>query len=147
MSTFSKLQRNITYKTYIIDILFSFVLALLSSNFIYFPLLIGIFITLDLRLSFVLPFLFFTEITHGYLYLSLISFYFIYKYYIYPIFSIKLDKNYIHFLSIPLVYILYFLFLESYYTINDIFFNINYLFILYYILVEELLLLIDKRLK
>jgi len=145
MSTFSKLQRNISYKTYLIDILLAFLISLLSSSFIYFPLLIGLFITLDLRLSFVLPFLFFTEITHSFLYFSLITFYFIYKYYFYVVLSIKINKNYLNFISIPLVYILYFTFLSSYYIIQEEYFQLDYMMIIYYILIEELLLILDKK--
>jgi len=147
MPTFSELQRNITYKNYIVDILFSFIIVMLSSSFIYFPLLIGIFITLNLRLSFIIPFLFFTSITHSFVYFSLILFFFIYKKYIYLFLKITLDKYYIDFISIIFVYLLYFLFLTSYYTMQDIFFEVNYTFILYYILIEELLLIIKQKVK
>jgi len=147
MPTFSELQRNITYKNYIVDILFSFIIVMLSSSFIYFPLLIGIFITLNLRLSFIIPFLFFTSITHSFVYFSLILFFFIYKKYIYLFLKITLNKYYIDFISIIFVYLLYFLFLTSYYTMQDIFFEVNYTFILYYILIEELLLIINQKVK
>jgi len=146
MSTFPKLQRNISYKIYIKDLLLSFFIAYLSSSFIYFPLLIGLFISLNLRLSFILPFLFFTQITHSFVYFSLIIFYFIFKYYLYPVLYIKINKEYITYFSIPLIYLLYFSALISYYTINDINFNVNVIFIVYYILIEELLAILDKKL-
>jgi len=145
MSTFSELQRSVSYKKYITDFLLAFIISLISSSFIYFPLLIGLFITLNLRLTFVIPFLFFTQITHSFLYFSLIIFYFIYKYYLYVILSIKINKNYLNYISIILVYIFYFTFLSSYYTIQDKYFELNYLIIIYYILVEELLFILDKK--
>jgi len=145
MPTFSKLQRNISYKTYLIDLILSFVLSLLSSEFIYFPLLIGLFITINTRLSFIIPLLFFTETTHNFPYFSLIAFYFIYKNYIYPVFYIKIEKKFVDYISIVLVYVLYFSLLESYSTIQDEDFHINVIFILYYILVEEILIFIHKR--
>jgi len=147
MPTFPKLQRNITYKNYIIDLILSFIIVSFSSSYIYFPLLIGLFITLNMRISFILPFLFFTTITHSFIYFSLIIFYFIYKKYIYLILEIKLNKNFIDFISIVLVYLLYFLFVASYYTIQDIPFNINHLFIYYYILIEEFILIFIQKVK
>ena len=145
MSTFPKLQRNISYKNYLIDLILSFVLASLNSEFIYFPLLIGVFITIDIRLSFIIPFLFFTETTHNFPYFSLIAFYFIYKNYIYPIFYIKIEKKFVDYISIILVYVLYFSLVSSYYTIQDENFHIHVMFILYYIIIEEILLFIHKR--
>ena len=145
MPTFPKLQRNISYKNYLIDLILAFILALLNSEFIYFPLLIGLFITINVRLSFIIPFLFFTETTHNFAYFSLIIFYFIYKNYIYPILYIKIEHSLINYISIILVYLLYFTLLESYYTIQDENFNIHIMFIIYYILIEEILLLLDKR--
>ena len=147
MPTFPKLQRNITYKNYIIDLILSFIIVSFSSSYIYFPLLIGLFITLNMRISFILPFLFFTTITHSFIYFSLIIFYFIYKKYIYLILEIKLNKNFIDFISIVLVYLLYFLFVASYYTIQYIPFNINHLFIYYYILIEEFILIFIQKVK
>ena len=145
MPTFSKLQRNITYKNYLIDLFLAFILASLNSEFIYFPLLIGLFITINVRLSFIIPFLFFTETTHSFPYFSLIIFYFIYKNYIYPIFYIKIEHTFINYISIILVYLLYFSLLSSYYIIQDKDFHIHIMFIIYYIIIEELLLLLDKR--
>jgi len=139
MQTFPKLQRSIPYKTYIVDLLLAFVLALISSSYIYFPLLIGLVITANVRLSFSLPFLFFIEISHSFVFLSLIIFFIIYTQYIYPVLEIVLKKEYANFLSIVLVYLLYFASLSSYSTINDTEFNINIIFIIYYILVEQLL--------
>jgi len=148
MPTFPKLQRNISYKNYLIDILLSFIIVFFNSSFIYVPLFIGLVISLNFRLSFVFPFLFFTEITHNYIYLSLIVFYLIYKRYLYPFLFVILNKSYINIISIIFVYFIYFLFLTAFYVINDIEIDINYLYILYYILTEELLLFfINKELK
>jgi len=144
MPTFPKLQRNISNQNYLIDILLSFIIVLFNSTFIYFPLFIGLVITLDLNLVFVLSFLFFTEITHNFPYLSLILFYFIYKNYIYFILSIKIDKNYINILSIFLVYFLYFLSLSAYYTINEIDFEFNPIYLFYYGLIEALFLFLKE---
>ena len=143
MSTFSKLQRNISYKIYL-DLLLAFLIVLLNSSFIYIPLFIGLFITINVRKSFLLPFLFFTEIMHNFAYFSLIGFYFIYKNYIYSILQIQFTKLYANFLSIILVYILYFLLLSSYFTINDINIHFNYIYLVYYILIEELILFIKE---
>jgi len=143
MSTFSKLQRNISYKIYL-DLLLAFLIVLLNSSFIYIPLFIGLFITINLRKTFLLPFLFFTEIMHNFAYFSLIGFYFIYKNYIYSILQIQFTKLYANFLSIILVYILYFLLLSSYFTINDINIHFNYIYLVYYILIEELILFIKE---
>ncbi len=145
MPTFPKLQRNISYKNYLTDLILAFVLALLNSEFIYFPLLIGLFITINIRLSFIIPFLFFTETSHNFPYFSLIIFYFIYRNYIYPILYIKIEHSLINYVSIILVYLLYFSLLSSYYTIQDKSFHIHIMFIIYYILIEEILLLLDKR--
>jgi len=145
MSTFSKLQRNISYKNYIIDLLFSFLLALLSSEYILVPLFIGLFITLNTRLSFILPFLFFTETLHGFPFFSLIGFYFIYKYYFYQLLAIKLEQPYTNLLSIIFVYLFYFLILLSYYTMQGINFSFHIEYLIYYILIEEILLIFDKR--
>jgi hypothetical protein len=140
MQTFPKLQRIFTTKNYLVDVIVAFVIVIFNSSFVYFPLLIGLFITLDFRISFLLTFLFFTEITHNFLFFSLIGFYFVYKHYIHPILQIKISKIYSPFISIPIVYIFYFTTLSAIYTMNDISYNFDYLYILYYILIEELLL-------
>ena len=132
MSTFSKLQRNISYKIYL-DLLLAFLIVLLNSSFIYIPLFIGLFITINVRKTFLLPFLFFTEIMHNFAYFSLIGFYFIYKNYIYNVLQIQFTKLYANFLSIILVYILYFLLLSSYFTINDINIHFNYIYLVYFL--------------
>jgi hypothetical protein len=128
MSTFPKLQRNISYKIYIIDLLLAFLIVLLNSSFIFIPLFIGLVITLDLRKSFVLPFLFFTEVMHNFLFFSLIGFYFIYKTYIYEILRIKFIKIYADAISIFLIYILYFLWFISFNILNEkvISFDVKY---------------------
>ena len=144
MQTFSKLQRNISYQTYLKDFITISGIILLNSNFIYIPLFIGLFITLEFRLSFILPFLFLTEITHSYVYFSLIAFFFVFKKYIYTFFSIFLS-NIIDYLSIPLIYILYFSFLYSYDIINNIPISINIIYIFYYILIEEFILIIKQK--
>ena len=142
MQAFPKLQRSIPYKIYIADISLAFVLALISSSFIYFPLLIGLVITANVRLSFSLPFLFFIEVSHSFVFLSLIVFFIIYTQYIYPALQIVFKKEYANFLSIVLVYVLYFASLSSYATINEMEFNFNLLYIIYYILLEQLLFIL-----
>ncbi len=147
MPTFSKLRRNLFDKNYLIfDILGSFLLALLNSQFIYFPLLIGIVISLNFRLSFVVPFLFFVSITHNFGYFSLIVFFVIYKLYIFPILSAKFHKSVVNYISVFLIYVLYFSMLSSIYTMFDIPLTINSLYIIYYIMIEEILLLIRSAL-
>jgi hypothetical protein len=138
MPSFPKLQRNITYKNYLIDIAIPFVIAMLSSSFIFFPLFIGIAITLKFRLFFVINFLIFTEITHNYPIFLLLLFAIIYKKYIYTFLELKMDKQYLNYISIFLVYILFFSFLSSFLMINSIPFHFNWLFIFYYILLEIL---------
>ncbi|NPA55629.1 MAG: hypothetical protein GXO40_04615, partial [Epsilonproteobacteria bacterium] len=76
---------------------------------------------------------------------SLIVFYFVYKYYVYEIISLKIDRGYMRYISIILVYVLYFSLLESYYTINDMSFDVDVYVIVYYIMIEELLLFFDTR--
>jgi len=145
MSTFPELQRNISYKNYLINILAGFFIALLSSKFVLFPLFIGLFITIDTSIIFILSFLFFIETLHSFPYFSLILFYLIYKNYIYKILYIKFDKTFTEFLSIILVYLLYFLVLTSYYTIQDINVNFNISYFIYYIFIEEIILFLYKR--
>ena len=144
MPPFSKLQRNISYKNYITDFLISFIIVYLSSSFIYFPLFIGLFITLNLRLSLVIPFLLFTEITHNFIPFSLIIFFFIYKLYIYPTLFIKFSKDYINIISMFLIYVLYFSLLVSINILFDTPFNFNIIYLIYYGLLELLLFKVIK---
>jgi len=144
MPTFPKLQRNITYKIYLKNFITISVIVLLNSSFIYVPLFIGLFITLNLRLSFILPFLFFTEIAHSFIYSSLILFYFIFKKYIYSFFN-SILFNITDYLAIVSIYILYFSFLYAYNIMNNSVISFNFTYILYYILIEELLLFIYKK--
>jgi len=146
MQTFSKLQRNISYKKYLKDFITISGIIFLNSNFIYVPLFIGLFITLDVSLSFILPFLLLTEITHSYIYFSLILFYFIFKKYIYLVFKMFLSES-TDYLSIPIIYILYFSFIYSYNIINNIPLSIDFIYILYYILIEELILILYNNKK
>jgi len=144
MPPFSELQRNISYKNYITDFLISFIIVYLSSSFIYFPLFIGLFITLNLRLSLVIPFLLFTEITHNFIPFSLITFFFIYKLYIYPTLFIKFSKDYINIISMFLIYVLYFSLLVSINIIFDTPFNFNIIYLIYYGFIELLLFKVLK---
>jgi len=144
MQTFPKLQRNISYKIYLNDLIIAFILALLNSSFIYFPLLLGFF---HLRLSFILPFLFFVETTHSFPFFSLILFFIIYNKYIYPVIQVVIKKDYQELISIFLIYFLYFSFIIAFFTINDKFFQFNFLFILYYIFIDQLLSIFYKVLK
>jgi len=144
MPPFSELQRNISYKNYITDFLISFIIVYLSSSFIYFPLFIGLFITLNLRLSLVIPFLLFTEITHNFIPFSLITFFFIYKLYIYTTLFIKFSKDYINIISMFLIYMLYFSLLVSINIIFDTPFNFNIIYLIYYGFIELLLFKVIK---
>jgi hypothetical protein len=144
MPSFSKLQRNISYKNYLIDIIIPFIIVLFSSSFVLFPLFIGIIITLKFRILFLATFLVFTEASHNYPMFILILFALIYKKYIYTFLQLKIDKQYIDYISIIIVYALFFSFLYSFLMISSVafVFNINYLF--YYILIEILILKVLK---
>jgi hypothetical protein len=144
MPSFSKLQRNITYKNYLIDITIPFIIVMFSSSFILFPLFIGIIITLKFRLLFLINFLAFTEITHNYPLFLLLLFTIIYKKYIYTFLELKIDKQYIEYVSIIFTYILFFSFLSSFLMINSIPFTFSWNYIFYYILLEILVLKVLK---
>jgi hypothetical protein len=144
MPSFPKLQRNITYKNYLIDITIPFIIVIFSSSFILFPLFIGTIITLKFRLLFLINFLIFTEISHNYPLFLLLLFTIIYQKYIYPFLELKIDKQYIKYFSIILIYILFFSFLSSFLMIISIPFSFNWNYIFYYILVESLILKVLK---
>ena len=144
MPPFSKLQRNISYKNYLIDIAISFIIVMLSSSFILFPMFIGIMITLQIRPLILITFLIFTEITHNYPLFILLLFALIYKKYIYTFLELKVDKQYIEYLSIILIYLLFFSFLSSCFMISSIPFTFNWIYIFYYILLEILILKVFK---
>jgi hypothetical protein len=144
MPSFPKLQRNITYKNYLIDIIIPFIIVMFSSSFVLFPLFIGIIITLKFRLLFLVSFLIFTEVTHNYPLFLLLFFTIIYKKYIYSFLELKIDKQYIKYISIILIYILFFSFLSSFLMIISIPFNFNWSYIFYYILIEILILKVLK---
>jgi len=143
MPSFPKLQRNISYKSYL-DITISFIIVMLSSSFILFPMFIGIMITLQIRPLILITFLIFTEITHNYPLFILLLFALIYKKYIYTFLELKIDKQYIEYLSIILIYLLFFSFLSSFFMISSIPFTFNWIYILYYILLEILILKVFK---
>jgi len=144
MPPFPKLQRNISYKNYLIDIAISFIIVMLSSSFILFPMFIGIMITLKVKPLILITFLIFTEITHNYPLFILLLFALIYKKYIYTFLELKVDKQYIEYLSIILIYLLFFSFLSSFFMISSIPFTFNWIYIFYYILFEILILKVFK---
>jgi len=144
MPTFPELQRNITYKDYLVDITIPFVIVIFSSSFILFPLLIGLIITLKFRPLFLVSFAVFTEVTHNYPLFLLLLFALIYKKYVYLFLEIKISKEYIEYISIATIYILFFSFLYAFFMSFSIPFNFNILYIVYYIIIELLLLKVLK---
>lgn len=144
MQTLSNVQRNSYDKKYIkisFEIIIAFLLASLSSSFIYFPMLIGLSIVrFDKYKFFLFSFLFFTEITHGLIIFSLILFYFIFKEFILFLLKDRIEASFIPYFSIFLIYTLYFGILSILYYLFDISSMYNYtLIFLYYILIEMLL--------
>jgi hypothetical protein len=139
MSSFSKLQRNFAYKNYLIEGLFAFVVVLLSSSFIYFPLMIGFLAFSKMNRVIFYLFLFFTEVTHNFPFLSLLFFYLIFNTYVYPFFRSKIDTHYLNFVAIFSFYFFYFVMIDSYYILEEIPFDFNYFYIFYYVLVESFL--------
>jgi hypothetical protein len=145
MQTLSNVQRNFYDKKYIkifIEIFISFLLASLSSSFIYFPMLLGIVIMrFDKTKIFLFSFLLFTEITHGLFIFSLILFYCIFKEFILIFLKDKIENRFIPYLSIFLIYVLYFgVVWILYYLFNvPIIYDYSSIFI-YYILLEMLIL-------
>ena len=144
MPSFPKLQRNITYKNYLIDITIPFIIVMFSSSFIFFPLFLGIIITMKFRLFFLINFLIFTGSSHNYPLFLLLLFTLIYKKYIYNFVELKIDKQYVEYVSIISIYILFFSFLSSYLMIVSIPFIFNWTYVLYYILIEILILKVFK---
>jgi hypothetical protein len=144
MPSFSKLQRNISYKNIIIDIGIPFIIVLLNSSYILIPLFIGLVITIKPRILFLISFLLFTEITHMFPTFSLIILAYINYKFIYPFLKSFIDYQYIEYISILIIYILYFSFLHAFFIITFTSFNFDYVYIIYYIIIELLIKRIIK---
>jgi len=145
MQTFSNVQRNSYDKKYInffIEIFIAFLLASLSSSFIYFPMLLGISIIKFAKYrAFLFSFLFFTEITHGLFIFSLILFYFLFRDIIHPFLKDKIENIFIPYLSIFLIYVLYFGVVWILYHLFDIPIVYDYSVIFFYYILFEMLIL------
>jgi hypothetical protein len=144
MPSFPKLQRNITYKNYLIDITLPFIIVIFNSTYTLVPLFIGLFITIKPRILFLISFLLFTEITHMFPIFSLIIMALINYKFIYPFLKGIIDYQYREYVSILIIYILYFAFLHAFFIMTSTPFNFNYIYIIYYIIIEFLIKRIIK---
>jgi hypothetical protein len=145
MQTLSNVQRNFYDKKYIkisIEVFIAFVLTSFSSTFIYFPMLIGIvLLKFDKYKVFLFSFLLFTELTHGLFISSLFFFYFIFKEFVMNFLKGKIENQFIPYLSIILIYLLYFGIIWILYYLFNIPISYDYSTIfIYYILLEILIL-------
>lgn len=143
MQTFSKLRRNISYKVYLDyfgQLAGAFILALLSSSFLLFPILIAFVMTRYAhRTFFPVMFLYFTEITHSLPMFSLIIFFYLFNLYIHSFLTELIHKTYVKYVSVALIYGLLFLIYRILDILLNTSFDISSLMLFYYVLFETLL--------